>query len=1071
MAKYQYGFHEERGQADLYVSDADGKTIWEAHYPEYFEQDGEMVESSTIFEDGYMKDSADIQGLEKYLKSVSVLQADDEIVEEFEEEVEEGYGDDILEFTIPAWAVSDLINGDASGLTEEDIEKLDKFTSETVAEHGNANFMLPNEEDMDLGFRWSNDIDNLGSDCVLLLLRPTKEFKAGGTVETAIKKRLRNAFELPIQLAVYVPSTRDKDILISRKQMEHRVDEVEDFLSKNFGGFSAVKLEGGYDTKDKGLIQEEAVRVVAFAKKENDNGVPFIKSFEQLIIKIKHWCKEWSQDSIGLEFENDMFYIKETTQFRKGGLAGDAHDLTDEDLKREVLKMLHLIADTHPFQNYYLDPKDNTLVVYFEGELSIDDTTLMIEKIQRLVPVFDFAFKQKGSETKLTIQLESNIMFADGGSVEEGNLRMLDNNAHAIKHHTGELENVLEKKPRVDAWVVAKAERAETDLSDITHYLDGMESSSYKHGGMMADGGKLMKIANENKIKLADGSNTTFDASNPDIRFEDGGELTDEQYRIFEQQMQDAENEYNKFLNDENRYSFGYGYKGNTYAVAQYISPKYISIADFLIAGFNKKGYKDATYSTASTGSIYVYKNGIGSGETARISDHIGKGGIYSVKNDISTLQEAKEVLSNTISKKDEDLLYKQRKEESDKKFEEKKYYSNKLKDLGYSFGQLERTYQSPDIFRQKHKDYVDIRIIELGKVKTGKMAYKYEFLKPFDGYSFILPDDYTIWQKENGSVKVFNSDIRYEDGGEVTPALNKKVIERAMQMLKSKGDNVTEEQFNEAYDKAVIEFGHEPSHFKKVMSEIGEEHFEDDEFRKGGNVASIEKKVAEVNRLIELGNKHNLQVVDTSGTWQAPMKYKPFKYSNGVLHGEYEELDLYSHLKGKGTHWIKVKEKVKKSDMHNESPLNHVARMYRKALNQAGISYEHGGMMAKGGEVKAGDKVKIEIGEGGEYMFGTVEKINEDGTADVTWRNGRESKKFSLSQLKSVMKKGGVAGKFERGVKKIEKKLAGSKVVKKYQKLYGKTYDKAEAHIAALKIKGAQRAKELANKIKAKKK
>ena len=68
--------------------------------------------------------------------------------------------------------------------------------------------------------------------------------------------------------------------------------------------------------------------------------------------------------------------------------------------------------------------------------------------------------------------------------------------------------------------------------------------------------------------------------------------------------------------------------------------------------------------------------------------------------------------------------------------------------------------------------------------------------------------------------------------------------------------------------------------------------------FMAGGNVNAIEKKVAEVNELIEMGNKNNVSVKDTSSTWQSPMKYKPFVYKNGILYENYEELDLYLYSK-----------------------------------------------------------------------------------------------------------------------------------------------------------------------------
>ena len=70
------------------------------------------------------------------------------------------------------------------------------------------------------------------------------------------------------------------------------------------------------------------------------------------------------------------------------------------------------------------------------------------------------------------------------------NKEMLMNQAKELKHHADELMKVLKDAKDIDAWVVAKAERATTDLSDITHYLDG-EEGKYEDGGMMAKGGRL----------------------------------------------------------------------------------------------------------------------------------------------------------------------------------------------------------------------------------------------------------------------------------------------------------------------------------------------------------------------------------------------------------------------------------------------------------------------------------------------------------------------------------------------------------------------------------------------------
>jgi DNA-binding transcriptional regulator YhcF (GntR family) len=121
--------------------------------------------------------------------------------------------------------------------------------------------------------------------------------------------------------------------------------------------------------------------------------------------------------------------------------------------------------------------------------------------------------------------------------------------------------------------------------------------------------------------------------------------------------------------------------------------------------------------------------------------------------------------------------------------------------------------------------------------------------------------------------------------------------------------------------------------------------------YAKGGNVPSIEKKVAEVNELIREGNEKGVEVIDTSTTWQSPMKYKPFKYSNGVLYEEYEELNLYSYNRGEGTKWETKKFKFKKNSSlgidDQKDVLNQVARWYRKAIKHFDTyGYDDGGVV-----------------------------------------------------------------------------------------------------------------------------
>ena len=83
---------------------------------------------------------------------------------------------------------------------------------------------------------------------------------------------------------------------------------------------------------------------------------------------------------------------------------------------------------------------------------------------------------------------------AEGGTFFEPNqnAEMVLSKAKELKHHAEELENIVNVGSDVDAWEVAKMERAATDASDVTHYEDGKSSGGDKYEGYMAKGGKMV---------------------------------------------------------------------------------------------------------------------------------------------------------------------------------------------------------------------------------------------------------------------------------------------------------------------------------------------------------------------------------------------------------------------------------------------------------------------------------------------------------------------------------------------------------------------------------------------------
>jgi hypothetical protein len=109
---------------------------------------------------------------------------------------------------------------------------------------------------------------------------------------------------LPIEQAIYVPSTKDGNTPIPKAELDARVQEAKAFLSDLFGGYTSVESVGGYHSPTKGLVEEPVVKVTSFATKE---------SYDANRAALQAWlsakAKMWGQESIGYEVEGDLMYM------------------------------------------------------------------------------------------------------------------------------------------------------------------------------------------------------------------------------------------------------------------------------------------------------------------------------------------------------------------------------------------------------------------------------------------------------------------------------------------------------------------------------------------------------------------------------------------------------------------------------------------------------------------------------------------------------------------------------------------------------------------------------------------
>ena len=152
------------------------------------------------------------------------------------------------------------------------------------------------------------------------------EFRQGGTTKDISVPKANKMFHLPLELAVYVPSTQDVDKVISESELEQRVSEVSKYLASTFGGFTKSDKIGGYLSSKSEVVTEDVVPVTSFATRED-----FESNKDALINKMSDWAKEWGQEAIGFEFEGDMYYVPQN--FKRGGAmysGGGGVDKKDE---------------------------------------------------------------------------------------------------------------------------------------------------------------------------------------------------------------------------------------------------------------------------------------------------------------------------------------------------------------------------------------------------------------------------------------------------------------------------------------------------------------------------------------------------------------------------------------------------------------------------------------------------------------------------------------------------------------------------------------------------------------------
>lgn len=561
-----------------------------------------------------------------------------------------------------------------------------------------------------------------------------------------------------------------------------------------------------------------------------------------------------------------------------------------------------------------------------------------------------------------------------GGEMENENAESLMGKINELDHHLDEISKIVNEDTEIEPWVLTRAQRAATDLSDITHYLESESKkgdTEMEYGGMFADGGNIDNLAEISNISGNIMGTTSFDLKLKGMR-------KPQDFIVYPISKSEAKKPI--MIQSDKRIGMldldtGEGLMSQNHANGAYfIHLQLDKKTSFKISedDLNKLKQKIIGTTGESVGSVIVSDN-----EGAGMME---KGGRY-----------------NTGRAWTLDHYQHNKSEDYEVPLSEREYAD------GGSIGQQELFEDGGDIsipetFSVTFKYEVESEDTRTVKIKANSREEAEEIAKAKYGNSY---DDFEIIDVDC-----------YECGGGIMAkgGETEKKYTTLWYAVGQKGmdwDKHPQETLNNLTWKQAVKKVNEISEENKAQVRLSTSEGYNNQgyyfyhksmedggsvMAKGGNVPSIEKKVKEVNRLIELGNENKVEVVDESGSWQAPTKWKPFKYSNGTLYMEYDELDLYRHNKRMGTQYVNHKDKVLKSNMEFDGipTLNDVAKQYRKALKAEGVLFEAGGAT------------------------------------------------------------------FDDKVRAISKKLVGEKVPSRLKKDYGSKYDKKESIMAAKRIAGA---------------
>lgn len=119
---------------------------------------------------------------------------------------------------------------------------------------------------------------------------------------------------LPNELTIFVPLFDENDKPAMDNEIESRVDDVTSFMKNHFGEIVIQDLASSYIDREGNLVMQKNIQISSYPSDEE-----FQAHKNILINQISLWARDWGQEYMVLEYEDEMFYIFGLEDMMRGG--------------------------------------------------------------------------------------------------------------------------------------------------------------------------------------------------------------------------------------------------------------------------------------------------------------------------------------------------------------------------------------------------------------------------------------------------------------------------------------------------------------------------------------------------------------------------------------------------------------------------------------------------------------------------------------------------------------------------------------------------------------------------------